>query len=739
MDQHMNATLDAAAADPHQTIAELRRQLDECRTELAARNSEYGERIAHQAASNEVLKVMSASPGDPQPVFDLITRRAWELCNANGAALYGFDGELIHLLSAHGTAWTSEREAAYRHEFPMAPTRGASFGRAILNRQIVHIRNFDADPEVAQYARDLGVRSAVSVPLLRNDTVIGAIALNAKESGGLSDGQVGLLETFAEQTVIAITSAETYRALQQRTGDLQESLEYQTATSDVLKVISRSTFDLQPVLDTVVETATRLCDAEQAVIFRRDGELLSLAANFGFPSDYEVYHKQRGPIRIDPDNNQSVAGRAVFEGRPVHIEDVAAVPGYPETAITLGKQRTSLGVPLLREGEPIGVIGLARQRVEPFTERQIELVTTFADQAVIAIENARLLTEIREALELQTATAEVLGVINSSPGDLVPVFDAMLEKALRLCEAAFGNMRSFDGERFHTLALRGVPGSIADLSREPLTPEPGSASARLVGGEPIVHIADITDTAAYRDGIPSRRLLADVAGARTALWVALRKDDALLGDFVIYRQEVQPFLDKQIALLENFAAQAVIAMENGRLLGELQQRTGDLQESLEYQTATSDVLRVISRSAFDLQPVLDTVCETAARLCGAEIVYSFRREGEAWRWAAGFGVPPEFAAHWQSLGAMPDEPESPSVGWRCIREARPAHIHDVAAVPGYPEAVTTLGKIRTALGVPLLREGEVIGNILLSRLRVEPFTDRQIELVQTFADQAVIP
>src|SRR5262244_2722342 len=255
--------------------------------------------------------------------------------------------------------------------------------------------------------------------------------------------------------------ADLQRQLAERTAERDEALGYQTATSDVLKVISCSTFDLQPVLDTLAETAARLCGAEMAFVYRREGDLYRLTANYGFPPEYEAY--VRGMGEFDPRRRESVSARAALLGRAVHIHDVAAEPGYSSEGVLLGKVRTGFALPLLREGEAIGVLGLARQRVEPFTERQIELVQTFADQAVIAIENTRLITETREALEQQTATAEVLQVINSSPGDLVPVFDAILEKAHRLCEAAYGVLFTYNGEAFRTAALHSVPQAYADF------------------------------------------------------------------------------------------------------------------------------------------------------------------------------------------------------------------------------------------------------------------------------------
>ena len=583
----MTAPPDDTTADTSAIIAALRTERDAglareaalaeelaARTaELLERKSKFDERIEYQAATLDVLRAMSASPGDPQPVFQLIVERARAFCDADQANLALLDGDMLQLQARSGSS------ASYPAQFPRPVDATSTFGRAIIAGDVVQMPDVLVDPDHFRNA-EATVRAVVAVPLLRRGAPVGAIAMGRNTPGEFSVTQMELLKTFAEQAVIAITSAETFHALQTRTGDLQESLEYQTATSDVLKVISRSTFDLQPVLETVVKTAAQLCNAEMALIGRRDGERWRVAANVGFPPEYEAYERAHGAMAINP-NSPSVGWRAVREQRVVHIHDVAAIPDYHEASIRLAKQRTSLGVPLLRDGEAVGVIMLARRRVEPFTERQIDIVSTFADQAVIAIENTRLITEQREALEQQTATAEVLQVINASPGNLTPVFDAILEKAMRLCGAAFGSFYTYDGDQFHSAAQRGVPAAYAEFrAQNPPRPVPGSTIARALEARRTLQDLDLKALRPYLDGNPGAHAMVELGGIRTILAVPLCKDDAVLGHINVYRQEVRAFSEKQIALLENFAAQAVIAMENAQLLGEIRNALDAAQATL---------------------------------------------------------------------------------------------------------------------------------------------------------------
>jgi GAF domain-containing protein len=542
--------------------------------------------------------------------------------------------------------------------------------------------------------------------------------------------------------------------LSKRTTDLTESLEQQTATSEVPQVISSSPGDLEPVFATMLEKAVRICDAKFGNIQSWDGETFRVVATYNAPPAL-VEARKRLPVR--PTSPDLALGRLVATKMAVHIDDLAAERSYIEhrhpaavAAVEGGGVRTALLVPMLKENEVIGAFTLSRQEVRHFTEKQIALVTNFAAQAVIAIENTRLLNELRESLQEQTATSEVLQVISSSPGDLQPVFATMLENAVRICDAPFGNIYRWDGATFSLLAAHNTPPAFVGYrTHSPkILPDPKTAFGRILATKTVVHIADAMTVEGYVErSNPGLVAAIELGGTRTHLFVPMLKEDELLGIFTIFRQEVRPFTDKQIELVQNFAAQAVIAIENTRLLNELRQRTADLSlrtadltESLEQQTATSEVLQVIRSFPGDLQPVFAAMLEKAVVICDATFGDVFSAADGTISLVASHNTPSALAEVLRRTTGPLSE-----MGRRMMAAKSPIHIADLAADQDYVErrssrivAAVELGGTRTVLAVPMLKSNELIGAFILNRKEVRPFTDKQIALVQNFAAQAVI-
>jgi GAF domain-containing protein/DNA-binding response OmpR family regulator len=703
-------------------------------TELQAKNASLTESLEQQTATAAILRVISRSPTDVQPVFDAIAESALQLCNASSGAVLRFDGNLVHIAAMVNV--DSEGAAAVRAAFPMPPSRASASARAILTRDTVHIPDVfdDPDHQVATAVATAGFRSVVSVPMLREGAAIGTVTVGRPNPGPFSESQITLLKTFADQAVIAIENVRLFTELDARNAELRVALEQQTATSELLKVIGQSTFDLQPVFETLAENAVRLCEAKFALIFRFDGEVLRVVATHNIPPEIRDF-AERNPLAP---GRTSGGGRAALERRTIHIHDVLTDPEYTFGGQAAAGYRTLMAIPMLRADELLGVILIYRHEVRPFTDGHIALMETFADQAAIAIENARLLSELQtknadltEALEQQTATSEILRVISQSPTNVQPVFETIVDSAVRLCSAEVGNVTRFDGEWIHMAAIHAdAAGRDRLRAMYPARPSGALASLRSIRDRAVVHIPDVLEDEEFQ-----AQQAATAAGFRAVLSVPMLRDDQAIGSLSVGRAASGRFSDKQIALLQTFADQAVIAIENVRLFTELEARNSELRVALEQQTATSELLKVIGRSTFDLQPVFETLAENAVTLCEAEHSLVCRFDGQLLRGVAAHNTSAELRAY---IDQHPIRPGRGSGVGRAALERRAVHILDVQTDPEFTWGVREVAPIRTVLAVPMLRANELLGVIAVNRHVVRPFTNSQIALMETFADQAAI-
>jgi signal transduction histidine kinase/signal transduction protein with GAF and PtsI domain len=677
--------------------------------------NETKEALEQQTATSEILKVISSATTDVQPVFDAIVRSGLKLFPEAAVVVTLPDGDQVRLAAVANL--DPKYDDQWRKRFPFPLTREYMHGIALLDRRMVDVPDAAAnsDPSVAPGIQNFlasGYRGITIMPMLRGDAAIGTVTVVRVNPGPLSDKQIALLRTFADQAVIAIENVRLFN-------ETKESLEQQTAISEILRVISSSPADVQPVLDAVAERAARICEAEFADIILVEGNSMRVGAAIG------DLGRPIEPVRLD---RTTVMGRSIIDQAPVHIADLQnAGEEFPlgrELARKYG-HRTILAVPLIREKQALGTILLRRREVRPFEDKHIALLKTFADQAAIAIENARLFNETKESLDQQTATSEILRVISDSPGEVRPILDAVAERATRLCDATATAIYVLESNTMRRTAFNG-PAEL--LGRETVPYTAGTIVGRaIVEGKPI-HVQDIER--AQADYPVSWEFAQKFGRHQTMLAVPLMREGRPFGTMFLRRTEVRPFTDKQIALSKVFADQAAIGIENVRLFNET-------KEALEQQKASAEVLGAISSSIADTKPVFDKILESCERLFQGRLI-GINLVGDDGLVHLGAYYGPG-RADFEKI--FPFKLDRTSGTGRAILERTVKHYPDVengADVPDTTRRGCKVTGIKSSIFAPMMWEASGVGAIFVGRDEIGPFSDKEISLLKTFADQAVI-